>query len=998
MENKVKNVYMAYLIDNSQQYGNYISVSGIGFSAQEFALDLWFYILEGSNILLSQKNGFSLGVDNGKIVLRVPSLKTLTVTSNVMMFTSNTWNNIYMGFDGKEICFYVNGIEFGSVCCDTNILNSEDFILGEEFTGYIRYFRLYNKKIAVEEYNKYCYAAAYNDKDMPHIAAFMDLTDAKIPDLSGGSGKASVHEGCSLVDLVDVYCPSEGRYSEFSNSREINPGGFSTGAFSVYTKLYIRPSSKKRHILTANGNSGEEDAVITFAETSQEGVAFGICLGNSEFLFESEIGIYSWVDLIFSVSGKQITVYINGIKYIKTIQTEFQRIKGGDFKIGGCKGIPESTCEHYLHTVAVFDKLLENSDAESFLENHPFIFENGLIALINFEGGRADELLGGGQISTNQSDLFPAQRTVDKIPDSPYRYRMNYDKNALSKMEIWKAELLITEYQCFVEETYGFSCYAKEDAIAALVTFVSHNKPLMQKISDLYMKPKITPDEVSQVLSKIGRSVSKTLYKALNLAAGAHTISSSSAAIAGILPAISTGLYYALLGTCSMLVFSVARIIADRINDKHRDKPDDDDKDVILNLSSITFQHDPDNYTTSAVRCRNYLGVIKGAEWTRESKCIYPAVYIAEQIKKVKIKIKFKIKGSSTKQASDTYKVSFKASVIEGETHLFDDFQYERSGLFAEQEYEAVLESAIEASVEKDFSYSKIKLWWSCYINDKSIDLPNTDCEVYVIPTTPCPPIALEENCPDDLIAIEYLKIMTRMLRKSTEKKESVLPQNGEADFLSFERLQWLAYDLYFSPYFKYVAGKNKYVSWREIRLSEKDSCMLICFNEKLFLSDISSYSIDVYNNRFPKIEIQCDEYAAILFRLFLVRGISSRLSFVYNPERGMNGYIPLKISGVYPAGSNSIFPQNFDFRYHMIVEVSPQDNLTGMDGVRVFDASLGVKDNQNRICPLAGLPFYGRNGTKVNRIQERDTYRGLAVQDGTGAIIASWNIVFARV
>lgn len=993
MENKIKNAYMAYLIDNSQQFGNYISVSGVRFPTREFSLDLWFYILGGSNILLSQKGGFSLGVDNGKIVLKVPSLNTLTVTNKVVKLISNTWNNIYMGFDGKEICFYVNGIEFGSVGCDTNILNSEDFILGEEFTGYIRYFRLYNKIIAVEEYKKYCYATAYNAKDMPHIAAFMDLTDAKIPDLSGGSGKASVHEGCSLVDLVDVYCPSEGKFSDLSHSPEINPGGFSTGVFSVYTKLYVRPSAKKRHILTANGNSGEEDAVITFAENSQGGVVFGICLGNSEFLFETEIGIYSWVDLIFSVSGKQITAYINGTKYTKTIQTEFQRIKGGDFKLGGCKGITESTCEHYLHTAAVFDKLLGDSDAESFLENHPFVFENGLVALINFEGGRADELLRGGQVSVDQSELFSAQRTVDKIPDSPYQYRMNYDKNALSKMEKWEAEHLITEYQCFVEETYGFSCYAEEDAIAALAIFVSHNKPLMQKISDLYMNPTTTSKEVSQVLSKIGGSVSKTLYKGLDLAAGARTVSSAAAAMTGILPTISTGMNYVLLGACSMLLTYVANIISSRINDKHRDKPDDDDKDVALNLSSITFQHAPDDYTTSAVRCRNYKGVIKGAEWTREGKCIYPAVYIADQIKKVKIKIKFKIKDSSAKKASDTYKVSFKASVMEGEKSLFDNFQYERSGLFAGQEYEAVLESAIEASVKKDFAYSEIKLWWSCRINDESIALPNTVCEVYIIPTTPCPPIALEESCPNDLIAVEYLKIVTRMLGKPTEKKESVLPKNGEAILSTFDDLRELTYELYSSPYFKYVANEKKYASWREIKLSERDTCTVIFFDEKLFLEDI-----DECKNNFSKIEIQCDEYAAILSNAFALRGIISRLSFVYNPEMGVNGYIPLKISGVYPAGSNSIFPQSFDFRYHMIVEVSPQNNLIGMDGVQVFDASLGVKNNQGSIWPLAGLPFYGRNGTKVCRSLEGDTYRGHAVEDGTGAIIASRNIAFARV
>lgn len=52
------------------------------------------------------------------------------------------------------------------------------------------------------------------------------------------------------------------------------------------------------------------------------------------------------------------------------------------------------TCEQYLFTAAVFDKKLGQADADSFLENHPYIFEDGLIALFSFapEPAEADDL------------------------------------------------------------------------------------------------------------------------------------------------------------------------------------------------------------------------------------------------------------------------------------------------------------------------------------------------------------------------------------------------------------------------------------------------------------------------------------------------------------------------------------------------------------------------------------------------------------------------------
>ena len=174
----------------------------------------------------------------------------------------------------------------------------------------------------------------------------------------------------------------------------------------------------------------------------------------------------------------------------------------------------------------------------------------------------------------------------------------------------------------------------------------------------------------------------------------------------------------------------------------------------------------------------------------------------------------------------------------------------------------------------------------------------------------------------------------------------------------------------------------------------------VIKFNENEFLNDINNLEL-IPDNR---IEIECEVYAAILSYYFNMLGISCRFAYVLNPiEIGNGRYEELHMQDIYPAGDMT-HPQSPNFKYHMIVEVSPQkeligmdEELTGMDGVRVFDASMGVMV-EGRIECLAGYPFYGQNKTLVNRAAEQGTYRGLAFQNGTGAIIYSSVFVFVKV
>lgn len=1000
MDNKVKNAYLAYYVDNSPSEESFISVSGAKFTSDEFALDIWFNISESGHVLVSQKNGFTLGIDNSKIIFKHPSMKSVTVKNDIVKIPNKVWTNLYMGYDKKELVFYINGVKFGAASCSQSIRNSEDFLLGEEFTGYIRSFRLYGKTIAESDFKSYCFAVAYDEKKMPNMAAFLDLTDKNIPDLSGHGVNAYVQGGSALLNMVDVYRPSAGKYASFSDSSEINPGGFASGEFSVYTKLHIRPSQKTRHIITANGNLGDNDSVVIYADSSASGTAFGISIGDKEYSFQTDIGAYNWVDVIFTAKGKQLTAYINGVKYDMALQADVKRTQKGNFKIGGCTGASDRTCEHYLHTVAVFDRQLGEKDAADFMENHPFILEDGLVALVGFDGCGAYEYVKRRDVFVDSDDLFSAVRTVSVMPDTPYEYRVNYTKEQASKMKAWEAEHLIEAYQSYGEEVYGFACCASPAALTALSAYLSHDQEVLNSIAGLYVEETVTAENIAAAMGQLGKSMSKTMFGGMGFSAASGSAAASaaaaSAASAGGAAAstFAAEYFYPLFMFGAGVVIAAANVTADLIKKSQEDKPDDDDdddKNAELQLISITLQHNPDDYTTSAVRCRNCDGVISSAEWTKEKKCIYPAVYIADQIQKPKIKVKFKIL-EQTAKGNGTCKVTLNASVTGGTSKLFGSFKYEKSGLAPGKEYEAELESSTTASVAGDFSHEQIELWWSGTVDKDVISIPNTKVDVYIIPTTPCPPISMDKDCPKDLIAVEYLHLFSLGVSNAPKMTAESREDNAGGFNVTNDDLYNKAVFLYNSPYLQYEANYCQYITWVPCEYLGQTVCRVLVLNETLLMRDLGNIRAGG-----PRLRIQCDIYAAILHYLFNAMGVGCRFAHVINPIVLPDGnFEMLHVRGAYPAGGGNI-PRDYDFNFHMIVEVSPQRGLTGLDGVRVYDASMGVMLNGN-ITPLAGCSFYGANATRVNRAQEPMTYRGLAIQDGTGAIITSQAFGFAKI
>lgn len=983
MDNKVKNAVLAYRIDNSDGYGSYVELSGLQFSSDEFAFDIWYKSTGLCSSIMSQKNGFSVGIFSDTVIVRLPSGRRLSIQSNITKLPEGVWTNLYLGYDKKEIRIYVNGYLFGSTACTDGIKNSESFEVGAEFTGFVRNIRFYSQTISEENFKNYFMAAGFDSEKMADVAAFMDFTDESIPDLSGKGVQSEIHENCALVDTVEVYCPSKGSFAHFSDSSPFNIGGFESGAFSVYAKIYIRPVEHKRHIIAINGNIGDSQGVAVFADCEDGKTSFTTAIAGEEFTFLSDIKTYSWVDLIVCIKGTQLTVYTNGAMQSAALHQEFKRTDRGDFKLGGCTGSASMTCQHYIHTVAVFDKVLSDKDARDFLENHPFVFEDNLTALVDFSAGSADELVNETEVYVNGSDLLTVSNTVDVLPDEPYQYRINYSAT-VSEMKSWEAETITEGVISFASGGFALTSTAAAEGIAALKIFLANRAKVLDGAAELYAGKDITSEGYAKAMENMGKGTSKVCFKGLGLSSAGGTGAAVAATAASAVYLKKQEMGISLLVGIGILA-TVAVTAAKAVEHSRKPKPDKDDEDSNVTLSSLSMQISPDDYTTSAVRCRDYKGVISGAEWTREGKSKKPAVYIADRLKKAKIRVKFKLSGSL--DTKTTHTVSLSASVCSGTDKIFDHFSYEKSGLCIGTEYEAELESGITCSEEIDFAYENIELWWNAMVDGKTVVLPNTKLEVFVVPTVPCQPVSLEKEFPDNYISVDYLRILSECTASGSESKVLADRSNAPVRNGNVSELYTLTHNLYYHRKFYYEANQIKYVTWKEHQNPDGTAYTEIHFKEKEFFKDY-------YDKTSTRIGIQCDIYATILHRFFNFRGVRCRYAYVINPEydRALGKRATLKVRGAYPAGSQTA--KDYDFNYHMILEVAPQPNVTGMDGVRVFDASMGVLDGGLLPDALGNIPFYGTNSMHVDKQAEPSSYRGLAIQDKTAAIINSYAFV----
>lgn len=986
-ENMVKEAYNALSISNRDSFENYASVESVSLKTDQYTFDLWLYMAKDSSDVISQENGIRIGIENDSLCFFHPSAGQKRVRPAAPMPGKMQWFNLLVSYDGSKAAFALNGVPAGEVACTgAGLTENVPIRLGYRFQGYLRSFRCYDGVLAPQSYKAYLFETVYDSKSMTALRAFMDFTQEDMPDISGHGAKAMLHGSCGVMNLVPVYRPSKGKYASVNMGDDINPGGFDSNEFSIYVKAYLRPSAKECQVVVSNGNFGEPDCVILYTQKSGEMVQLYLQMGAESVPLGQLLAAFQWVDVLVAYGCGGVSCYINGAAVSADVAFA-KRCQKGEFRVGNGfdrnRPSADFTCGHYLFTAAVFDKKLEQADGDSFLQNHPYIFEDGLTALFSFSPA-ATELVTCRQIHLDEDDVILAQRTLDSLPGMAYDYRVNRPAPATSDMRKWKAESIWDGLVSYYETFAGLRPNLQERQKQAVIQFIASDQELLQTFAPLFITSTLSGGIFAQCMAKapaekmggllrMGRFLGGRTAAAAGGAgggAGAAAASAgltlSSGAAAGL---AEIGKELLMLAAFTFFFLQSLNLAIQAIKKKRKEKPDDDDADVSLSFSSMSFQHTPDDFASSAVRCRNSRGSVEAPEWTAARRDEAAAVYIADKLQDVKVKFRFTITDKS-KRPKPPYNVSVWAFATDSRA-IFQKLEYSANGLSAGIEYEGTFTVTRSAVSCHEIVHQKLELWWNYTINGDTDTMANTRASVYLLPTTPTEPVYLDREHKDCSVPLELLRIFSKEFSAVETQRQAQAVTATAAD------LKFYTDQVYDCPAFRYDPSAHPYVTVCDVRESTPPHTLrgyVDLFDQNAMLNEIRLHQENPFR---PKAEANCNVYACMLSYQFAFHGIFSLICIITSgvPQTALQTK-PVK-------GAGAAAAQQFQFRYHAIVKVPPQAGVQGLLQDAYYDACCKPVSGET----LANLAFRSEYRTPLVQASEAATYRGKVFRQGTAAV-----------
>lgn len=401
--------YSVYETGNPEHPGR-LEIKGIPsgvLDPHHFSFDIWFYPTEDrAYSLLSQSSNFQIGVQSdGVLYFHHPSIGKFSV-SEKFKIQKNIWNHVFFVYDAARADFYLQGyLVYSEKVGSTAFVNDTPYLAGDGFCGFIRSLRVYGKALKREEVSRYIYEKSYDEEKMPDAALFLvserhgEKGKLEIRNLSNISVEIEKSSSCALGYVTPVYeSRKEDGIAAWAGDTALERELFSPGQpFSMFVKFYVLPS-----------DNNNQSLISTFLSLTQFGMGIKREAGSKAFLpyvrletspvcvGEKEIKEEEWNDLLISYDGSKLTMFVNGEDCGSFEIDSFPANEFSEENPGGMLVLCTSMWEEgglsnparfvgYLRNAALFTKALKREDAEAFHINEPFLYEDGLKALYNFD-------------------------------------------------------------------------------------------------------------------------------------------------------------------------------------------------------------------------------------------------------------------------------------------------------------------------------------------------------------------------------------------------------------------------------------------------------------------------------------------------------------------------------------------------------------------------------------------------------------------------------------
>lgn len=404
-------------------------------------------------VLFYQKGVLKVGWRKGAFYYETKVAGTIMPEQWSMPILENEWNQFDLTCIDGRLTFYINGMEgYSEKIAVDETIGSSIYQIGQVFEGYLRYVRVANfgmdpVTLVANQYQ--------NNLKTSQMELYFDFSKRKARDF-GRHNISVLLSGLSEVkDIVRVFCPGKSGMAIPAASEEINPGGFKTGQFTLYQRVFLQYVDADC-IVIANGSLTKGFVLTVTADCHMKAVWNGW-----DYVANRTLPTYQWLDLAVSFDGKTLRFYVNGVSDAEfAIEEEPAALEKGNIQIGNVlvngRTISGKSFRGYFDCAAIFDMALEERKLLGYVQQIPYIYEEHLRALYRFqEQGPCEEVNAGIVTLSFGADIMFAENTlcVDEI--GRLEYSLGKTKGNYTDFECWKANAAAMVIASFLEKQTG---------------------------------------------------------------------------------------------------------------------------------------------------------------------------------------------------------------------------------------------------------------------------------------------------------------------------------------------------------------------------------------------------------------------------------------------------------------------------------------------------------------------------------------------------------------
>ena len=759
----------------SEEYAYCDPISGLNLTGKtDFTFSIQFlarYV--GQEIVLfSQGDNVTIGWKKGAFFCETKAGR-ISANQWSMPIEENEWNQFDLVCKDTTLKFYLNGIPvYEEKLADTGDTATDQYHFGDTLDGFIRYVRLAEYALTQEEifHNQY-----QQELSKEKLAFCFDFTGSRVKDL-GRCNISLVYEGFADVkDIVPVLSPgANGIVMPAVGSHQPNPGGFKSGAFTLWTRIFLTGNPHQDMTVVANGDDSM-GLVLKVLETGNVGIIWG----GLSYTGRQELPTYTWLDLSVTFTSGNLVLYINNdMDSTWTVPQMPSALSEGSIRIGNQMDsgqIRKGMGFHgYIDAVAVYDRALSQESISAFETMIPYIYDTGLSALYQFGTGAGREILGNTDLlySGDAQQIFATNTMrVDEI--GGLQFSAGTASRSYTEFEQWEANTIATIAADFISEQTGIPAVIGATAGvplagAQLDYFVNRVVPLDSAQDILAHNAIVSQEEVQAFLEEeeaVG-DLEPLIRTSFSGSSAAVTTQLSSVAKAEITGKLAE--YAAPIAVIALAVASLLNTHTPIPPQPTPPEPAPDEKFRYLSVKSIRFSHDKDFKTSAIPLALSGKEKYPSPEWkTSENSKEKPshAAYVCDKVETPYIHVEFEYKTNYTDSVSLSVNIIESGDqILKSSTELSLDVS--GSGTYS-------MDILLNTDALKKSNHKRLSpIWnWSWTFADHKQFMGDTYHKVYIIPSTPVTPWIMDDDDLNTFVTVDALDFFMNMMDWARKEK-----------------------------------------------------------------------------------------------------------------------------------------------------------------------------------------------------------------------------------